>query len=110
VLPSAAVSTAPVIRIRAPVANSISIAPGPAKPADATSGAIRTDAKPIRGRTPNCRRQPYSWPGCIPASRATADTLAPGSSDADTNCCFSAELQRRRRSTEVMTSTRPFVM
>jgi hypothetical protein len=46
----------------------------------------------------------------MPADRATAETLAPGSRDADTSCCFSAELQRRRRSTEVMTSTRPFVM
>jgi hypothetical protein len=46
----------------------------------------------------------------MPAARATADTLAPGSSDADTNCCFSAGLHRRRRSTEVMISTRPFIM
>src|SRR5450755_3666947 len=60
---SAAASTAPVIRIRAPVANSISIAPRSTGPASVTSGAIRTGAKPIRGRTPNCRRQPYSWPG-----------------------------------------------
>jgi hypothetical protein len=46
----------------------------------------------------------------MPAARATAETLAPGSSDADTSCCFSAALQHRRRSTEVMISTRPFVM
>src|SRR5665213_4455946 len=59
----AAASTAPVIRIRAPVANSISIVPRSTTPAGAASGAIRTGAKPIRGRTPICRRQPYSWPG-----------------------------------------------
>jgi len=59
---SAAVSTAPLIRIRAPVANSISIVPR-SMPLAAASGAIRTGAKPIRARTPNCRRQPYSWPG-----------------------------------------------
>src|SRR6266849_8422783 len=53
-------STAPVIRIRAPVANSISIIPPATGPA---SGAIRTGANPITARTPNCRRQPYSWPG-----------------------------------------------
>jgi hypothetical protein len=50
--------------------------------------------------------------GLGPAHRVIyrLDTLAPGSSDAETSCCFSAELKRRRRSTEVMTSTRPFVM
>jgi hypothetical protein len=46
----------------------------------------------------------------MPASRAIADTLAPGSSVAATSRRFSAKLQRRRRSTDVMTSTRPFVM
>src|SRR5713101_4065069 len=60
---TALASTAPVIRIRAPVANSISIVPRSTAPAGAASGAIRTGANPIRGRTPNCRRQPYSWPG-----------------------------------------------
>jgi len=36
---------------------------------------------------------------------------ATGSSVAATSCCFSAELQRRRRSTDVDTSTRrPFVI
>ena len=43
------------------------------------------------------RRQPYSWLGWMPASRARLDTLAPGSSDAATNCCFSAALHRHRR-------------
>src|SRR5271156_1875323 len=46
---SAAASTAPVIRIRAPVANSISIVPLSARIAGAASGTIRTGAKPIRG-------------------------------------------------------------
>ena len=40
-------STAPAIRIRAPLANSISIVPGPTTPAGAASGAIRTGAKLI---------------------------------------------------------------
>src|SRR5579862_5739884 len=58
-----AASTAPVTRIRVPVANSISIAPGPGRPAGTCSGAIRTAAKPVREATRNWRRQPYSWPG-----------------------------------------------
>jgi hypothetical protein len=44
-------------------------------------------------------------------SRAAAETLPPRSSVAAIRLCFSSKLQRRRRSTEVMTSTRrPFVM
>jgi hypothetical protein len=38
------------------------------------------------------------------------DTLALDSSDAATSCSFSAKFQRRRRSTDVMASTRQFVM
>jgi hypothetical protein len=43
-------------------------------------------------------------------TRAIDDTLALDSSDAATSCSFSAKFQRRRRSTDVMTSTRQFVM
>jgi len=99
---SVAGSIAPVIRIRDPFANSTSIRP----PADAGSAAIRTAAKLTAGcdRRSSWRRHPYSWLGWIPASRATAETLAPRSSEAATSRSFSAPPQRRRRSTEVMTS------
>jgi hypothetical protein len=98
---SLAGSTAPVIRIRDPFANSTSIRPG--KPVGVGSAAIRTAAKPAGGdRRSSCRRHPYSWLGWIPASRATAETL--DSSEAATIRSFSAALQRRRRSTDVMTS------
>jgi len=71
----------------------------------------RTAAKPgDAGRPHNWRRHPYSWLGWTPALRATADTLAPASSVAATSCSFSAELQRRRRCTDLITSTRAFAM
>src|SRR5262245_25486247 len=102
---SVAASIAPVIRIRDPFANSTSIRPPAGKSLGAASAAIRTAAKLATGdRRSSCRRHPYSWLGWIPASRATAETLAPGSSEADTNRSFSAALHRRRRSTDVMTS------
>src|SRR5262245_6844392 len=103
---SATGSTAPVIRIRDPFANSTSIRPAGGKPAGVGSAAIRTGAKLAAGcdRRSSCRRHPYSWLGWIPASRATADTPAPRSSEAATSRSFSTALQRRRRSTEVMTS------
>jgi hypothetical protein len=81
----------------------------PPQSADAGPEAIA----PTPGRSP---------PGHAPAvatiqltrldtgSRAIAVTLAPGSSVAATKRSFSAALQRRRRSTDVMTSTRPFAM
>jgi hypothetical protein len=43
------------------------------------------------------------WLGCIPACRATAETLAPGSSVAATSCSSSIVVQCRRRSTDVTT-------
>jgi hypothetical protein len=46
----------------------------------------------------------------MPAARATSDAIAPGSSDAATIRSFSESGQRRRRCTDVITSTRPFVM
>src|SRR5262249_3215787 len=103
-------SAAPAHRIRPPLANSTSIVPPPTTPAAAASSAIRTGAKLIGDCDRSCRRQPYSWLAWIPACRANVDTLAPGSSDAATNSCFSEALHRRRRWTDVMTSTRPFVM
>jgi len=41
----------------------------------------------------------------FPAPRASAKTTAPGCNDAATSRSFSAAVHRRRRSTEVMTST-----
>jgi len=100
---TSAVSAGPLILTRDPFASSISISP----PAGVGSAAICTAAKLAAGcdRRSSCRRHPYSWLGCIPACRATADTLAPGSSEAATKRSFSAALQRRRRSTDVMIST-----
>jgi hypothetical protein len=101
-------STAPVIRIRAPFTNSISIAPEPdiwvshpvqsaplqspfAKllAAGASSHTAGLDEPRLLGQSPTRWRL---------------------SGDAATNRCFSVQLQRRRRSTVVMTSIRPFVM
>ena len=78
----------------------------------AGSAAIFTAAKLDAGcdRRSSCRRHPYSWLARIPASRATPETLALGSSEAATSRSFSALLQRRRRSTEVMTSTAGLLM
>src|ERR1700681_3492724 len=76
--------------------------PESARPPGRPGGATRTGATPTGGCVRSSRRQPYSWPGWIPASRATADTLPPGSSVAATSCHFSAGLQRRRRRTDVM--------
>jgi hypothetical protein len=76
----------------------------------ATSGAIRTGANPF-GTDPRSRsRQPYSCVARIPASRATAATLAPGFSVAATSCCFSARLKRRRFPTDETTWFRSFFM
>src|SRR5215469_9766957 len=47
----------------------------------------------------------YSWLAWIPASRATAEATAPGSIAAATIRSFSARDHRRRRSTDVITST-----
>jgi len=56
---------------------------------------------------PRTQRSPpfVQLAGCSPASRASAGTTASGSSDAATSRSFSAELHRRRRSTDVITST-----
>src|SRR4029453_2489808 len=46
-----------------------------------------------------------NWLTWIPAARATSEALAPGSSAAATIRSFSARDQRRRRCTDVITST-----
>src|SRR3974390_3413113 len=112
VAPSVAGSTAPLIRIRVPFVNSTSISPAVDNAAAAGSAAICTAANVAAGcdRRSNCRRHPYSCPGWTPASRAIAETVAPRSSEAATSPSFSAVLQRRRRSTEVMTSIAGLLM
>src|SRR5258705_5788597 len=70
---SVAGSTAPAIRIRAPLDTSISIVPEATRLAGPASGATCTGAKLVDGCVPNWRRQPYSWLACIPASRASTD-------------------------------------
>ena len=55
----------------------------------------------------NCRRQRYRRLATRPSRRAISVTTAPGSSIAATSRAFSAALHRRRRSTDVMTSTDP---
>jgi hypothetical protein len=49
-----------------------------------------------RHRLRASRRQPNSCEGDSPASRAMADTFAPGSSDAATSRAFASDDQRRR--------------
>jgi hypothetical protein len=106
-----AASTAPVIRTRATRPNSISIIPTAAADAP-VAGAIATAANLEVGpdRSHKSRRQRYNWLVWIPAARATSDAIAPRSSDAATIRSFSETGQRRRRSTDVITSTRPFVI
>jgi hypothetical protein len=53
----------------------------------------------------SCCRHRNSWLACIPASRATSEATAPGSSAAATIRSFSARDHRRRRCTDVITST-----
>jgi hypothetical protein len=112
---SVAASTAPVIRSRAPLANSISITPDGAGSADAETGSgdTVTAAKVATGSSSrwqsSCRHR-NNWLTWIPASRATADATAPRSDYAATIRCFSTADQRRRRCTDVITSTRPFVI
>src|SRR5262245_39368379 len=105
-------STGPVIRIRPPVANSISIVPPSSDTAgttgDAGAGsatAIGLNAAAICTRSQSCWRHRNNWLTWIPAARATSEALAPGSSAAATIRSFSARDQRRRRCTDVITST-----
>jgi hypothetical protein len=66
--------------------------------------------------TGTCLRSHSSWRQrnnglvCIPAARATSEATAPGSIAAATIRSFSARGQRRRRCTDVITSTCVFVI
>src|SRR5262245_54188157 len=109
-----AASTEPLIRIRPPLANSISTVParsddgsGGGRAAIAGSGAIATGWNAAGAGTclQNCCRHRNSWLACILASRATSQATAPGSSAAAMIRSFSARDQRRRRCTDVITST-----
>ena len=76
------------------------------------SAAIVTAEKPAAARAgpqSSCRQR-YSWLAWMPASRATVDATAPGSIAAATIRSFSVRDQRRRRSTDVITSTSVFVI
>src|SRR5271166_5200450 len=64
----------------------------------------------ISGSAANCRRQRYRRLATTPALRAISVTTAPGSFIAATSRAFSASLQRRRRSTDVITSMRSMTM
>src|SRR5882672_2993371 len=106
-------STGPVIRIRPPAANSTSIVPpgsvtaGTMGDTGAGSAAIATalNAAGTCTRSQSCWRHRNNWLTWIPAARATSEALAPGSSAAATIRSFSARDQRRRRCTDVITST-----
>ena len=107
--------TGPVIRIRPPVASSISMAlPVIGAVVDTASGpgAIATGENTAAdGAGPqSSRRQRNSWLVSMPAARATSDATAPGSIAAATIRSFSALDHRRRRSTDVITSTCDFVI
>src|SRR6516225_4114241 len=107
-------STEPVIRIRPPVANLISTVPtcsgdGAGKGRAAAAGTCATatglNATGAGVRLQSCCRHRNSWLVCIPASRATSEATTPGSSAAATIRSFSARDHRRRRCTDVITST-----
>src|SRR5258705_7594680 len=106
-------STGPVIRIRPPVATSISIVPpgsdtaGTTGDAGAGSAAIATglNAAGICTRSQSCWRHRNNWLTWIPAARATSEALAPGSSAAATIRSFSARDRRRRPCPAQITST-----
>jgi hypothetical protein len=104
-------STVPVIRIRPPVANSISITPALSATAGADaasgSGVIATglNAAGTWVRSHSCWRQRNNWLVWIPAARAISEATAPGSVAAATIRSFSARDHLRRRCTDVITST-----
>lgn len=103
---------APVIRMRAPPANSISIVDvagaGPA-PASGTIATSEKPTEPTAGQH-NCCRQRNNWLVWIPAARATSDATAPGASADATIRSFSTRGHRRRRRTDVITSTAAFIL
>src|SRR5271163_2340691 len=107
-------STDPVIRIRPPVANSISTVPACSGDGAAKGRAVATctgatatglNATGASVRLQSCCRHRNSWLVCIPASRATSEATTPGSSAAATIRSFSERDHRRRRCTDVITST-----
>src|SRR6266699_2481658 len=103
-------STDPEIRIRPPVANSISMMPalsGGDEDAAAGSGVTATgvNSAGICVRSQSCWRQRNNWLVWIPAACATSEATTPGSIAAATIRSFSARDQRRRRCTDVITST-----
>src|SRR5919201_2616773 len=102
-------STGPQIRNTAPVVNLTSITPGDAAIGAASVGTSNVnDAN--RAAPCSCRRQRNSWLACIPASRATAAAVAPGSIAAATMRSFSALDHLRRCRTEVTMSACVFVI
>src|SRR5919201_7019823 len=101
------VSTGPQIRNRTPVVNSTSITPGDV--VEAVVGTATLDDATL-GAPYSCRRQRNSWLACIPASRATAAAVAPGSIAAATMRSFSALDHFRRCRTEVTMSACVFVI
>src|SRR5580700_6880731 len=75
--------------------------------AHACTGATATglNATAAGARLQSCCRHRNSWLVCIPASRATSEATTPGPSAAATIRSFSARDHRRRRCTDVITST-----
>src|ERR1051326_8168521 len=104
-------SAAPVIRMRVPPANSISIVDGVAADA-AAAGTIATGENVSRAPAGahSCCRHRNNWLVWIPAARATSEADAPGASAAATIRSFSARDHRRRRCTDVIISTAPLVI
>ena len=108
----------PSIVMRTFAPNAIVIEAGAGDGAKAETGAIADSGSLASNATINgtkarasrvaatCRRQRYSRLTSTPAARAISVTTASGSSIAATSWAFSAMLQRRRRSTDVITSTR----
>lgn len=108
-------STDPDIRIRPPLANSISMTPvlsGDGEDTAPVSAVIATGSNTagICTRSQSCWRQRNNWLLWIPAARATSEATTPGSIASATIRSFSARDQRRRRCTDVITSTCAFVI
>src|SRR3954452_23729697 len=100
---------------RPPVGSSISITPaGGDEAGDDDAGSGNTATAENAGGDDLGRhsswRQRNNWLVCIPGPRATSDAPAPGARPAATIRSFSARDQRRRRCTDVITSTCAFVI
>src|SRR5208282_275540 len=108
-------STGPEIRIRPPLANSISMTPvlsGDGEGAAPVSAGTATgwNTAGICTRSQSCWRQRNNWLLWIPAARATSEATAPGSLASAIIRSFSVRGQCRRRCTDVITSTCAFVI